>query len=156
MKMANYELSGAENELDELTTILIGWHTASSPDGGLPGNTPISSEIFNPEEIIKGLIEGVQSERRIMLTVGDTQVPVSRFYPGRDGGKYSETREPIEPGKKLILETAIAYTSDAYEPRGPELYVGLFKFMRLSNVAKTLNEGGILSISDIITPPTYR
>ncbi len=137
--MATYEAGRAETELAALTSTLMLWH--QNPDSIHDRHQ--SHELDFAMEAMPRLIEAVQPEQRLQLCVGETAVK-GTLLSYRTGYKVAvgmNARE-LEPGSKLELRKAITIVSAL----GREMYAGWTIKMPLSEIARTLTEGGELSV----------
>lgn len=137
--MATYETGRAETDLAELTSALTAWHQNKD---SIHGNSKIHELDFAMEAMPR-LIAGVQPEQRVQLSVGETAVKgmLINYRTGYKVAVDMNSRE-LEPGSKLELRKAIAIVSSL----GREMYAGWTVKVPLTEIARTLTEGGELSV----------
>ena len=146
--MAKYELGFAEHELEELGIILRAWERNRDSDS-VSTQDFRSREFKAGEDIITELVYAVQPEHRLVLTVGDHPVEGYQFRKGTNGFNRS-TSVDLEPREELQLRKVRAYWSrtPGIEPTS-DLYVGHLVMINLKAMAKTLTNGGELSIVEV-------
>jgi hypothetical protein len=137
--MEDYKPEQAERDLKELNVILGAWYRNRESDSVFIQNLR-ENEYWAGVRFVKGLIHRTQPERRLHLRIGETAVTTAEHKELAPGAELDLRAEDIRmkrtPGSTELRE---------------ELFVGWIDRLPLSEVARTLTEGGELSVVE--APP---
>lgn len=141
--MAGYNLEHITHDLNELGIILRCWHNSKDSDSVLTQDLR-SAEFGVGAQMMKELVEGVQPAQRLQLKVGSTAIRAVRFHKGAYD-MLTPSWRTLEADSELELKSAQFITIADPNPK-QELYVGFVTQVALSEIAKTLTEGGRLEL----------
>lgn len=159
--METYDLEQAPKNLEAAARQLGGWFMGLGSDY-VEGRYYIGRHQLeawnytNAAEKIKDIVDGTQSEQLVQLKIGRSAIESVRFHRSAYGfSRMSFSR--LNPGTKLKLRKADFVQYRMLDEIREELFAGWFNRLPLSEIARTLHDGGELSIVEvpIETAPTH-
>lgn len=143
--MRRYEaIVEAEKDLAEFSLILQGWYRSRESDS-VRTQRMRDSEFGIGRRYAEKLIYGVQPEHQLQLAIGNEAVTAYYFLKGAYDMEDMRIKD-LEPRSILELRRARDMHTRLIPPYKLELAVGGYNVVPLSGVAKTLTEGGELTI----------
>jgi hypothetical protein len=134
--MESYTSEHAESDLRELTSELS-FVDATKNSDSVAQLIRRKNRYWFAVDLARDLIHGLQPERRLRLKIGETAVKTAQGYLKPDVELDLRKENKVWPGDSFALDLQ------------EELYVGWRDRVPLSEVARTLGEGGELSIVEV-------
>jgi hypothetical protein len=145
--MSIYTSERAEADLSDLQDVLKFWCENENPDTNQRQRT-IDKGYDMAQTMMEGIVKGVQPEQILQLKVGEKAIKAVRFRRTAYDNLDMSWRE-LEPDAELELRQASNVTYGSRSEHKQELFVGWVTRVALSEVARTLTEGGELSLIGI-------